>query len=227
MQHYIPKDGDLHSHQHKDLKSHTECCINSKQVFVINQSLMNVNISQGKFAFVTWKTSHVCNIMSATIKLDLQVQHMMPAPSIILSSLCLLTMPIYHHATVLHYATVYTTPWMAPLGTSRHGSFIPHPSCKYKVLLTQTLLHNFFQYTLLILYHARVCVCVHSCICHVPYTHNEPKNVWCLVRKNCCWWLINQWIKELQSASVNRAILKMSWTVNAFIYLVLTHMNTM
>ena len=31
---------------------------------------------------------------------------------------------------------------------------------------------------------------------------------------------------QVQGESVNRAILKTSWTVNAFIYLVLTHMNT-
>jgi hypothetical protein len=101
--------------------------------------------------------------------LDLQVQHMMTAPSNILSSFQMLTMPVYHHVAVLHYATVYTTVWTAPLGTSRHGSFITHPSCKYKALLKQTLLRSFFQYTLLILYHARVCVCVRGvcvvCVC--------------------------------------------------------------
>jgi hypothetical protein len=189
MQHYIPKDSDLHSHQHKDHKSLTELCTNSKHInsksrgleydFVINQSLMNVNISQGKFDFVTWKTSHVWDITSATIRLDLQVQHM-TAPSTILSPIYMLTVPVYHHATVLHYATMYNTVWMAPLGTSRLHSFISHPSCKYNILLTQTLLHKFFQCILLIMYHhERVCVCVcveaHACICLVPSTHRTKK----------------------------------------------------
>jgi hypothetical protein len=119
--------------------------------FVINKNLMNVNISQGKFDFVTWKISHVWGTTSATIRLDLQVQHMMTAPSTILSPLYVLTVPVYHHATVLHYATMYTTEWMSPLGTSRPRSFISHPSCKYNILLTQTLPHKFFQCTLLIM----------------------------------------------------------------------------
>ena len=32
MQHYTPKGSDPHSHQHKDLKSLTEFCINSKHI---------------------------------------------------------------------------------------------------------------------------------------------------------------------------------------------------
>jgi hypothetical protein len=176
MQHYIPKDSDLHSHQHKDLISLTELCIKSKHInsksrgleydFVINQSLMNINISQGIFDFVTWETSHAWDIISATITLDLQVQHMMTAPSTILSPLYMLTVTIYHHATVLHYATMYTTVRMTPQGTSRPRSFISHPSCKYNILLTQTLPHKFFQCTLIFVYHhAHVWVCVHMCVC--------------------------------------------------------------
>lgn len=164
------KDSDLRSHQHKDLKSLTELYINSKHInsksrnleydFLITQSHMNVKISQGKFAIVTWETSHAWNITSATIRLDFQVQHTMTAPSTILSPLYMLTLPVFYHANVLHYATVYTTAWKATMGTSRPGSFTSHPSCKYKILLTLTLLHKFFQCTLLILYHhAHVCVC--------------------------------------------------------------------
>ena len=98
--------------------------------------------------------------------LDLQVQHMITAPSTILSPLNMLT--VYHHATVLHYAMVYTTTWMAHLGTSRPRSFILHPSCKYNILLTQAFPYKFFQCTLLIVYHhahAQECVCVCVCVC--------------------------------------------------------------
>jgi len=127
---------------------------------------MNVNISQGKFDFVTWKTSHVWDITSATIMLDFQVQHMMIAPDTILSPLYMLTLPIYHHATVLHYAKVYTTVWMRPLGTSGPGSFTKHPSCKYNILPTQILPHKLFLCSLLIVYHH-----VHVCVCVCRNTH--------------------------------------------------------
>jgi hypothetical protein len=68
---------------------------------------------------------------------------------------------------------------------------------------------------------------LHHLVLVVPTVAEEQQlqvslftTAFCVSIQTCCMYA------HVHGASVNRAILKTSWTVNAFIYLVLTHMNT-